>query len=101
MFKFLFGGRGETAVIETKRQSFERLVMELNTAIDELADKPKVTFDPVTGHVTFELPEQMPDEALALPAPKAEEPAIDTTSQDETDADVSSEVSEETPKKVA
>lgn len=91
MLKFLFGTRGEKPVIETRRQTFERLVRELNEAIDEIADKPKVTFDPATGHVMFELPEQMPDETLALPAPDVTEAV----------AEVEVEDIEETPKKVA
>lgn len=97
MFKFLFKGRGEAAVVETKRQSFERLVSELNTAIDELADKPKVTLDPATGHVAFELPEQMPDEALALPAPTTE-PVKEAIEDLAESADAAAE---ETPQKVA
>lgn len=93
MLKFLFGGRGQPAIIETKRQSFERLVAELNAAIDELPEKPKVTLDPATGHVAFELPEQMPDEALALPKPVEDAP--DAAVQSDAEAD------EETQKKVA
>ena len=74
MFKFLFHGRNKEVVVETQRQSFERLVSDLNDAIDGLPIKPRVTLDPTTGHVELHLPEQMPDEALALPAPQ-EEPA--------------------------
>ena len=76
MFKFLFRGRNKDVLVETQRQSFDRLVSDLNDAIDGLPVKPRVTLDPTTGHVELHLPEQMPDEALALPAP-LEEPADD------------------------
>ncbi|RLJ59003.1 hypothetical protein BCF46_1145 [Litoreibacter meonggei] len=69
MLKFLFRGREKEVVVETQRQNFERIISELNSAIDGLPVKPRVTLDPVTGHVELHLPEQMPDEALALPAP--------------------------------
>ena len=72
MFKFLFRGRNKAVVVETQRQSFERIVSDLNDAIDGLPIKPRVTLDPATGHVELHLPEQMPDEALALPAPQEE-----------------------------
>ena len=82
MLRFLFGKKPSDAVkVETQRQTFERLVSELNEALVLLDPKPKVTLDPVTGTVSFEMPEQFPDEALALPAPSksedaaAEEPA--------------------------
>ena len=42
-----------------------------------MVTKPKVTIDPATGTVAIELPDQMPDEALALPAPSPEEVAGD------------------------
>lgn len=80
MLKFLFGGKTTTpeVVIETDRARFERLVGELNGMIDTLADKPRVTLDPATGHVLPETPEQFADEALALPAPDpAEDAATD------------------------
>lgn len=71
MLKFLFGGKQTTPVveIETDRARFARLVNELNGMVDALADKPRVTVDPATGHVLLETPEQFADEALALPAP--------------------------------
>lgn len=73
MFKFLFqrGKNGILAKPETQREAFERLVEELNGAIALFAEKPKVTIEPATGAISFELPEQFPDEALALPAPEA------------------------------
>lgn len=70
MLNFLFRGRKTPEVkVETQREMFTRLVDELNAAIDKLADKPKVTLDPATGHIHPEMPEQFPDEALALPKP--------------------------------
>lgn len=77
MLKFLFGGRGK-AVVETQRQTIERLSAELNSAIELLPVKPRVTLDPETGHIELHLPEQMPDEALALPAPDSPEKPADT-----------------------
>ena len=71
MFKFLFKGR-ETVPevkIETQRETFTRLVDELNEALGNLADKPAVTIEPASGRISFEMPEQFPDEALALPSP--------------------------------
>lgn len=74
MFKFLRLGRraAPQPVIETQRETFERLVQELNGAIDALPDKPAVTVDPASGNISFNLPEQFPDEALALPAPETD-----------------------------
>lgn len=70
MFKFLFGGKKTPEVKpESNRERFDRLVGELNDLIDTLPQKPRVTFDPATGHVLPEAPEQFADEALALPAP--------------------------------
>ena len=75
MFKFLFGRKGEVveAKVETQREAFERVVDELNGLIAKQSVKPKVTLDPETGFVSFELPEQMADEALALPSPEVDE----------------------------
>ncbi len=74
MFRFLIGGRkNQTPEPEPQRQVFRRLMADLNTAIDELPEKPAVTIDPATGHISLRLPEQLPDEALALPAPEVTE----------------------------
>ncbi len=75
MFKFLFGRKGEVveAKVETQREAFGRVVEELNGLIAQQSEKPKITLDPATGFVSFALPEQLADEALALPAP--EDPA--------------------------
>jgi hypothetical protein len=46
---------------------------------------PAVTINPVTNEVSFALPENFPDEALALPAP--EETSPEETAQGEVVAD--------------
>lgn len=75
MFKFLFGGKKTPEVIpESNRERFARLVSELNQMIETLPAKPRVTFDPETGHILPDTPEQFADEALALPAPEAAKP---------------------------
>lgn len=72
MFKFLFGKSGGKAVIETQRDTVMRTVDELNAVLALMADKPVIGVDLNTGLITIDLPDQMPDEALALPAPKAD-----------------------------
>ena len=84
MLKFLFGTRKtDEPVPETQRQVFERLQRDLNDAIDGLPEKPKVTLDPATGHIALDLPETLPDEALALPSPE-EKPDETAAEADET-----------------
>ncbi|MCF6443550.1 hypothetical protein [Nereida sp. MMG025] len=84
MLKFLFKRRGAEveAKVETQREQFGRVTSELNALMALQGDKPKVTIDPASGTIEFELPEQLADEALALPAPSQEqaeeEPAADT-----------------------
>ncbi len=74
MLKFLFGQKtGPVAKIETQRETFVRLAEELNEAIAAMADKPEMTLNLNTGGIEFKLPDQFPDEALALPAPVKEE----------------------------
>lgn len=81
MFKFFQSKFGSVKVApsETNREVFDRALGELNGIVALMADKPKITIDPSTGTVSYDLPEQMPDEALALPAPEAEkeEPAAE------------------------
>ena len=85
MFKFLFGKKGAAkAVIETQRETVTRTVEELNAILALMADKPKIGVDLNTGMLTVDLPEQMPDEALALPAP--EEKAAETPAEKVEDA---------------
>ncbi len=69
MLKFLFGGRSKISKV-TQRESVEALLADLNSILVQMSDKPKVVIDPNTGVIDLELPEQMPDEALALPAPE-------------------------------
>ena len=57
---------------ETQRRRVARALGEINEILAELDVKPKLSFDPSTGALELELPEQMPDERLALPAPEAE-----------------------------
>lgn len=75
MFKFLFRRKPDAtveAIPETQRETFERALAEVNGLVALMDPKPAVTVDPATGAVTFALPEQFPDEALALPAPEPE-----------------------------
>ncbi|MGV6812213.1 MAG: hypothetical protein ACWA47_08210 [Brevirhabdus sp.] len=98
MFKFLkIGRRKPEPVIESQRETFTRLVEELNSAIDALSDKPAVTIDPATGRVSFELPEQFPDEALALPAPEKKTEDAEAQS-DLPDAETSDDVAPDAEK---
>lgn len=79
MFKFLFGKKTNAVVVETQRETVKRAVDELNAVLALMADKPKVSLDLNSGLLAVELPEQMPDEALALPAPeKASEGPVET-----------------------
>jgi len=73
MLRFLFGMRpqSEGAATETQRERLERLIRELNAAIAALPEKPRLIIDPATGELEADLPETLPDEALALPAPDA------------------------------
>jgi len=70
MFKFLFGKKDGKAVQENQRQTVERTLGELNAILGQMAEKPSISIDLNTGALAIELPEQMPDEALALPAPE-------------------------------
>jgi hypothetical protein len=71
MFKFIKSRFGKTVpVVETQRQTIDRALSEVNVIVALLDPKPMITINPQTGSLALELPEQMPDEALALPAPK-------------------------------
>ena len=72
MFKFLFSKTGAKKA-ETQRETVERALGELNAVLALMADKAKVSVDLNSGLVEVALPEQMPDEALALPAPEEAE----------------------------
>ncbi|MEL7212182.1 MAG: hypothetical protein AAGK92_05940 [Pseudomonadota bacterium] len=83
MFKFLFGKKADAAVVvETQRETFERVINELNAALDVLDTKPTVTVDPETGHIGLVLPEHLPDEALSLPAPEPEAQEVKVTAEE-------------------
>ena len=71
MFKFLRNRFGEVKTVqETQRQTVDRALGEVNAILTLMDPKPKITFDPAAGTFSVALPEQMPDEALALPAPE-------------------------------
>ncbi|MEM7471304.1 MAG: hypothetical protein AAF340_08125 [Pseudomonadota bacterium] len=78
MFRFLFGKKPEEAVVkETQRETVERALGEVNEILGAMAVKAKIAVNLETGLLEIDLPEQMPDEALALPKPeeaKAEAP---------------------------
>ena len=57
---------------EAQRARVERALGEINSVLAELDVKPKLSFDPATGALELDLPEQMPDERLTLPAPEAD-----------------------------
>ena len=75
MFKQLLGKFTAAKHVETQRETIERALAEVNSVVAGLAVKPSVTFDPETGEISLTLPDQMPDEALALPAPESKEDA--------------------------
>lgn len=94
MFKFLFGKKSVEAVKETQRETVTRAMGEVNEILALMAVRPKVSVSLETGLVEIELPEQMPDEALALPAPEeAAEPEVDT-SETEGDTEAKDDTSE-------
>lgn len=71
MFKFLFGAKDTAPVVkrETQRETVLRAQKELNEILAGLSPKARITIYPEEGTLTIDLPEQMPDEAKALPAP--------------------------------
>ncbi|MDD7970447.1 hypothetical protein [Roseinatronobacter alkalisoli] len=73
MFKFLFGKRAkdpEIIIRETQRETVERAQRELNEILSALEPRAKLCVDLDNGTLAVTLPEQMPDEAKALPAPE-------------------------------
>lgn len=97
MFKFLFGKAGDKVKIETQRDTVARAVGELNAVLVLMADKPTVGVDLNTGLISIDLPDQMPDEALALPAPEAE-PVLEVVKTEESvvEAEIEAPKSEKT-----
>lgn len=72
MFKFLFGKKQDgTAVVETQRETVARALAEINEILT-LTEGAAVSVTTGTGQIDITLPEQMPDEALALPAPETD-----------------------------
>lgn len=71
MFKFLFGAKDSKPEVkrETQRETVMRAQKELNDILAGLSPKAKFTIYPEEGTFTIDLPEHMPDEARALPAP--------------------------------
>lgn len=73
MFEFLKNIVGKAgAKPQTQRETVARALAEINTIVGALEVKPRLVFDVEAGVLELELPEQMPDETLALPAPEAE-----------------------------
>ncbi|MCO6382371.1 MAG: hypothetical protein JXQ91_01630 [Vannielia sp.] len=67
MFSTIFGHRANDAPrIETRREAIERLVGDLNTLIDFLPEKPAVTVNPRSGHISLEVPEEEVDRTRHL-----------------------------------
>ena len=85
MFKFLFRNKAVEAVKETQRETVSRAMGEVNGILGGMAVRPKVAVNLETGLIEIELPEQMPDEALALPAPEAPEAADASETADPSD----------------
>ncbi len=69
MFKFLFARKDGEVKQESQREVAERALEELNTILSGLDPKPAVQINMATGQIDVTWPDQMPDEALALPAP--------------------------------
>ncbi|MGY6703396.1 hypothetical protein [Roseinatronobacter sp.] len=90
MFKFLFGRASkepEVIVQETQRETVARALRELNEVLTALSPRAGIHVDLQSGTLSVDLPDQMPDEAKALPAPdKANAPESDAKDQDKTQA---------------
>ena len=71
MFKFLFG-KSKVPLKETQRETMSRAIAEVNGLLALMPERPKLGVNLDTGFIEIELPERMPDEALALPAPELE-----------------------------
>jgi hypothetical protein len=67
MFSTIFGHRApDSPRIETRREAIERLLEDLNTAIDFLPEKPAVTVNPRSGHISLHMPAGPSDRARHL-----------------------------------
>ena len=95
MFKFLFRKKEVEVVKETQRETAERALQELNEVLGGMAVKAKIAVDLESGLLELELPEQMPDEALALPAPEPEK--AETAPEVESETEAKAEPKEDKP----
>lgn len=68
--KLLNGLKSKQVKPETQREILARALREVNAILAELPQKPAIGFDPESGEISLTLPEYLPDEALALPAPE-------------------------------
>jgi len=104
MFRFLFGKTGTKAVKETQRQTVTRALEEINGILAVMSDKPSIAVDLNSGLIAVDLPEHMPDEALALPAPKEDADRAPEKGEDAAEEAVDKDASEnggEAPKPAA
>lgn len=81
ILNFLKPGTSETKLI-TMRQRFEKAQEEMNAVLGALEEMPVVQIDPLQRRIEITAPDQFADEALALPAPDADE-VLPTTANDE------------------
>ena len=93
MFKFLFGRASKTpevVVRETQRETVARALRELNDVLTTLSPRAGIHVDLQSGTLSVDLPDQMPDEAKALPAPDkqtTDKPSPDKSATDMTTPD--------------
>lgn len=81
MFSFLFGKKAKAPEVkpETQRETIERAQEEINKILSNLTPKPSITITPEDGTLKIHLPEQMPDEPKALPAPSQQQAVKENT----------------------
>ena len=64
------------------RQRFEAAEAKLNAVLSGLTDMPEVSIDSASRTISLTAPKQLPDEALALPAPDQKEAPKNETSDE-------------------
>lgn len=70
MLQFLFGKRrAGTQTRQSLRDAGTRALDELNDVLAALPELPDITIRPASGRIDIDWPDQLPDEAKALPAP--------------------------------
>jgi hypothetical protein len=69
IFKFFRSDSGEAKVL-SMRARFELAVADMNAVLAGMGEMPKMTIDANARKIEFSVPDQFPDEALALPAPQ-------------------------------